>query len=112
LVTAHRVWRPFARGGGGADVSGYRVLGEIGIVGGFQESAGGAVGSGRGRGFLGVGFHGCCHGRIQLFCVYKIRPQVFKVDFGVVKWIWFKIEIRSPVRTEQQAMSAPPTLDQ
>ena len=34
-MTAHRVWRPFARGGGGADVSGYRVLGEIGS-GGFS----------------------------------------------------------------------------
>jgi hypothetical protein len=35
LVTAHRGWRPFAHGGDGADVSGYRLLGEIGS-GGFS----------------------------------------------------------------------------
>jgi eukaryotic-like serine/threonine-protein kinase len=34
-VTAHRGWRPFARGGDGGAVSGYRLLGDIGS-GGFS----------------------------------------------------------------------------
>ncbi len=33
---------------------------------------------------------------LSYWAIHKIRPQVFKIDAGLTKWIWFKIEIRSP----------------
>lgn len=31
-----------------------------------------------------------------LLVVYRRRPQLFRVDVGLTRWTWFKIEMRWP----------------
>ena len=31
-----------------------------------------------------------------LWLVHRLRPEVFKVDVGLTRWAWFKIEMQRP----------------
>ena len=35
---------------------------------------------------------------LYVFC--RVRPEVFKIDAGATRWLWFKVEMRSPRRLE------------
>jgi hypothetical protein len=44
-----------------------------------------------------------------LYVVHRLRPEVFKIDVGLTRWAWFKIEMRSPRTADPDRTEAPTT---
>jgi hypothetical protein len=44
---------------------------------------------------------------MMLFVFCRVRPEVFKIDAGATRWLWLKVEMRSPRRLEVKRDDVP-----